>query len=185
MWCRTEIIEDNLKFHNSIRLKEIVYKLFPYFAVYLYGNANPVIVPVNLAGKKCNVEMREIRVLDKVTNKVCWSLSCNFLLLSFYFVCLFKEWVSFYLGLWGMSRSARQTNRMNREAVLGSVIGRLWHIGLGFSQVFSSIIKLRRKDSRQNCVKFIIHNYIQNLLQIGIIFLSLHTLKILTFSPLS
>ena len=29
--------------------------------------------------------------------------------------CLIKEWVS----SWGMNRSAGQTNRMNREAVLG------------------------------------------------------------------
>ena len=30
----------------------------------------------------------------------------------------FKEWVSFFLGSWGMNRSAGQTNRVNREAVL-------------------------------------------------------------------
>ena len=29
-----------------------------------------------------------------------------------------KEWVSFFLGSWGMNRSAGQTNRVNREAVL-------------------------------------------------------------------
>ena len=26
-----------------------------------------------------------------------------------------KEWVSFFLGSWGMNRSAGQTNRVNRE----------------------------------------------------------------------
>ena len=31
---------------------------------------------------------------------------------------LFKEWVSFFPGSWGMNRSAGQTNRVNREAVL-------------------------------------------------------------------
>ena len=31
---------------------------------------------------------------------------------------LFKEWVSFFLGSWGMNRCVVQTNRMNREAVL-------------------------------------------------------------------
>ena len=31
---------------------------------------------------------------------------------------LFKEWVSFFLGSWDMNRSAEQTNRVNREAVL-------------------------------------------------------------------
>ena len=30
----------------------------------------------------------------------------------------FKEWVSFFLGSWGMNRSAGQTNRVNRVAVL-------------------------------------------------------------------
>ena len=29
-----------------------------------------------------------------------------------------KEWVSFFLGSWDMNRSAEQTNRVNREAVL-------------------------------------------------------------------
>ena len=29
-----------------------------------------------------------------------------------------KEWVSFFRGSWEMNRSAEQTNRMNREAVL-------------------------------------------------------------------
>ena len=29
-----------------------------------------------------------------------------------------KEWVSFFLGSWGMNRSVGQTNRVNREAVL-------------------------------------------------------------------
>ena len=29
-----------------------------------------------------------------------------------------KEWVSFFLGSWEMNRSAEQTNRVNREAVL-------------------------------------------------------------------
>ena len=29
-----------------------------------------------------------------------------------------KEWVSFFLGLWGMNQSAGQTNRVNRKAVL-------------------------------------------------------------------
>ena len=32
--------------------------------------------------------------------------------------CCIKEWVSFFLGSWGMNRSAGQTNRVNREAVL-------------------------------------------------------------------
>ena len=32
--------------------------------------------------------------------------------------CTFKEWVSFFLGSWDMNRSAEQTNRVNREAVL-------------------------------------------------------------------
>ena len=31
---------------------------------------------------------------------------------------LLKEWVSFFLGSWDMNRSAEQTNRVNREAVL-------------------------------------------------------------------
>ena len=31
---------------------------------------------------------------------------------------IFKEWVSFFLGSWDMNRSAEQTNRVNREAVL-------------------------------------------------------------------
>ena len=34
----------------------------------------------------------------------------------------FKEWVSFFLGSWGMNRSAGQTNRVNREAVLGQFV---------------------------------------------------------------
>ena len=34
-------------------------------------------------------------------------------------LCSIKEWVSFFLGSWGMNRSAGQTNRVNREAVLG------------------------------------------------------------------
>ena len=33
-----------------------------------------------------------------------------------------KEWVSFFLGSWGMNRSAGQTNRVNREAVLGRFV---------------------------------------------------------------
>ena len=32
--------------------------------------------------------------------------------------CSIKEWVSFFLGSWDMNRSAEQTNRVNREAVL-------------------------------------------------------------------
>ena len=34
----------------------------------------------------------------------------------------FKEWVSFFLCSWGMNRSAGQTNRVNREAVLGRFV---------------------------------------------------------------
>ena len=34
----------------------------------------------------------------------------------------FKEWVSFFLGSWWMNRSAGQTNRVNREAVLGRFV---------------------------------------------------------------
>ena len=30
--------------------------------------------------------------------------------------------MSFFLGSWGMNRSAKQTNRMNREAVLGRCV---------------------------------------------------------------
>ena len=37
-------------------------------------------------------------------------------------VLLIKEWVSFFLGSWGMNRSAGQTNRVNREAVLGRFV---------------------------------------------------------------
>ena len=34
-------------------------------------------------------------------------------------ICItLKEWVSFFLGSWEMNRSAEQTNRVNREAVL-------------------------------------------------------------------
>ena len=33
-----------------------------------------------------------------------------------------KEWVSFFLGSWGMNRSTGQTNRVNREAVLGRFV---------------------------------------------------------------
>ena len=36
--------------------------------------------------------------------------------------CKYKEWVSFFLGSWGMNRSAGQTNRVNREAVLGRFV---------------------------------------------------------------
>ena len=33
-------------------------------------------------------------------------------------IYLLKDWVSFFLGSWDMNRSAEQTNRVNREAVL-------------------------------------------------------------------
>ena len=52
-----------------------------------------------------------IKYVDKgITKKKSISLLRN--------KCTFKEWVSFFLGSWDMNRSAEQTNRVNREAVL-------------------------------------------------------------------
>ena len=41
---------------------------------------------------------------------------------SFWYNKIFKEWVSFFLGSLGLNRSAGQTNRVNREAVLGRFV---------------------------------------------------------------
>ena len=45
-----------------------------------------------------------------------FSSKIHFILISM------KEWVSFFLGSWRMNRSAGQTNRVSREAVLGRFV---------------------------------------------------------------
>ena len=45
--------------------------------------------------------------------------SCTVTFLHVTLCFTIKEWVSFFLGSWGMNRSAGQTNHVNREAVLG------------------------------------------------------------------
>ena len=56
------------------------------------------------------------------TSNYCSLIGHVILLYNFHKYCmiyrLFKEWVSFFLGSWDMNRSAEQTNRVNREAVL-------------------------------------------------------------------
>ena len=39
-----------------------------------------------------------------------------------YFQSVLKEWVSFFLGSWGMNRSAEQTNRVNHKTVHGRFV---------------------------------------------------------------
>ena len=46
------------------------------------------------------------------------SIICVYVVRSIIELFLLKEWVSFFLGSWGMNRSTGQTNRVNREAVL-------------------------------------------------------------------
>ena len=51
-----------------------------------------------------------------------WWISQKLTETRFFLSCSIKEWVSFFLGSWGMNCSAGQTNRVNREAVLGRFV---------------------------------------------------------------
>ena len=57
---------------------------------------------------------------NKKMDNYCCRFYCP--LLHMYWSVLFKEWVSLFLGSWGMNCSTRQTNQVNREAVLGRFV---------------------------------------------------------------
>ena len=64
--------------------------------------------------------------------------------------CKYKEWVSFFLGSWEMNRSAEQTNRVNREAVLVRFV---------CSALRFISHEPRKKDTHSLCDAYDVDNY--------------------------